>query len=130
MLNGRKYSTWCGLSFERLCMNEIDRIKDVLKISGMATSHYSLYTDKAQIDMIISRADRVISLCEIKYYDGPFEMSGKDAEDIERKIAVVREKTGRKNIQVVLIASNGIKQNRYSVNMIHRVITLDDIIEA
>lgn len=130
MVLSRTYSTWCGLAFERLCMSEIQVIKSILGISGIATRHYSLQTAKAQVDMIIERADRVVSLCEMKYYDRPFAMTKKDAEDLDRKICEVKEKTLRKNIQVVLITPFGISQNKYSVNAIHKCITLNDMIES
>ena len=109
-------------------MNEIEVIKSVLGISGIATKHYSLQTPHAQVDMLIERADRVVSLCEMKYYDGPYTMTKKEAEDMEKRIWEVREKTMRKNIQVVLITPYGVKQNKYSSNSVHQVITLDDII--
>ncbi len=128
LILSRTYSTWCGLAFERLCMNEIEVIKSVLGISGIATKHYSLQTPHAQVDMLIERADRVVSLCEMKYYDGPYTMTKKEAEDMEKRIWEVREKTMRKNIQVVLITPYGVKQNKYSANSVHQVITLDDII--
>ena len=129
LMLSRTYTTWCGLAFERLCMSEIEMIKTVLGISGIATKHYSLQTPIAQVDMLIERADRVISLCEMKYYDSPYTMTKKDAEDMEKRIWEVREKTMRKNIQVVLITPYGVKQNKYSANAVHQVITLADIMK-
>ena len=123
----RTYSTWCGLAFERLCMNEIETIKDVIGISGILTKHYSLQTPNAQIDMLIERADRIISLCEMKYYEGTFTMTRNDLKDLEKKIWEVRENTQRKNIQVVMITPYGLKQNQYSINAVHRVVTLADM---
>lgn len=129
LMLSRTYTTWCGLAFERLCMSEIEMIKTVLGISGIATKHYSMQTPITQVDMLIERADRVISLCEMKYYDGPYTMTKKDAEDMEKRIWEVREKTMRKNIQVVLITPYGVKQNKYSANAVHQVITLADIMK-
>ena len=129
LMLSRTYSTWCGLAFERLCMSEIEAIKAVLGISGIATNHYSLQTPQAQVDMLIERADRVITLCEMKYYDRPYSMTKNDAEDLEKKIWEVKEKTSRKNIQVALITPYGVKQNQYTTNAVHQVITLDDMMK-
>lgn len=129
LMLSRTYSTWCGLAFERLCMSEADVIKTVLGISGIATRQYSLQTPNAQVDMLIERADRVVSLCEMKYYDRPYSMTKSDAENMERKIWEVKEKTSQKNIQVVLITPFGVKQNQYMTNIVHRVITLDDMMK-
>jgi len=127
LMLSRTYSTWCGLAFERLCMSEISVIKECLGISGIATRHYSLQTDKAQVDMLIERADRIVSLCEMKYYDRPYNMTKNDVTDLERKVWEVKEKTHRNNIQVVLITPFGVSQNKYSTNVIHKSIALDDM---
>lgn len=77
--------------------------------------------------MLIERADRVVSLCEMKYYDRPYNMTKSDVENMEKKIWEVKEKTPQKNIQVVLITPFGVKQNQHITNIVHRVITLDDM---
>lgn len=127
MQNTHRYSTWCGLAFERLCQSQIDRIKDVLRISGMASSHYSVQTDSAQIDMVIDRADRIVTLCEMKFYDQPYAFTRDDQQKLQNKISVIRELFKRKNIQPVLISPYGLRPNSYSINLIQQVITLDDL---
>ena len=65
---------WAGLTFEQVCKDHVSQIKHKLGISGILTdiSVWSLQGDKtnkgAQVDLIIERRDRVINLCEIKFF--------------------------------------------------------------
>ena len=61
---------WKGLTFENLCFDHIENIKDVLGIKGVITesfswSHASANGRGAQIDLVIKRRDRVTNICEI-----------------------------------------------------------------
>ena len=93
----------------------------------MASSHYSVQTDSAQIDMVIDRADRIVTLCEMKFYDQPYAFTRDDQQKLQNKISVIRELFKRKNIQPVLISPYGLRPNSYSVNLIQQVITLDEL---
>ncbi len=46
----------------------------------MATKTYAMLTDNAQMDMVIERADKVTSLCEMKFYSKPYAMDKDEAE--------------------------------------------------
>lgn len=70
-------NSWSGLAFERACLIHLEQIKKALGIRGVITHGYSwdtVATDEhpgAQIDLLIDRSDKIINLCEIKYYDYP-----------------------------------------------------------
>ena len=70
----QKCIIWSGYAFENICLNHIDKIKKSLGISGVITNQYGFIvkaTDISagtQIDLIIDRNDKVISLCEMKFY--------------------------------------------------------------
>ena len=76
-----EYNTWCGLAFERVCLQHVEQIKAKLGIQGVITTVYSWSVagskDKpgAQIDLLIDRSDDVINLCEIKYSKAPFQIT-------------------------------------------------------
>lgn len=130
-LNTPTYYTWCGLSFERICMLHTEQIKRALGISGIISGIYSWrsVTSKpgAQIDMLIDRDDDVISMCEMKYTITPWEMQASDLDDILRKEDVFRRETGTsKTIHKVLVSANGVKRNEYSDD-IQNVITADEL---
>ena len=62
--------TWRGHAFENVCFNHIEQIKKALGISGISTTQ-SAWTKMGeeykgtQIDMIISRKDNIVNMCEM-----------------------------------------------------------------
>ncbi len=130
-LNTSTYHTWCGLSFERVCLLHIDQIKHALGISGVISRIYSWRSNEskpgAQIDLLICRDDDVIDLCEMKYTKEPWTMTEADSNDIARKELVFRRETGTsKSVLTVLISANGVKRNAFSDD-IQNIVVLDDL---
>lgn len=128
-----EHSTWAGLSFEMLCLNHSEQIKRVLSIAGVQTEVLSWFGKgerKAQIDMLIDRADDCINLCEMKYYNDVLRLNQKNEDEIRRKVNVFYEETGtRKQIIVTLITAHGLEHNVHS-GCVQQELTLDDIIKA
>ena len=130
----REHDVWAGLAFEQLCLNHHEQIERALGIGGINTDVYSWTSTssespKAQIDLIIKRADKVINLCEMKFYSGAFTMKKKDYDDIERKINVFREANGiRQAIIPVLVTTQGLTSNLYS-GIFQNVVTLKDLLK-
>ncbi|MBR4392365.1 MAG: ATP-binding protein [Bacteroidales bacterium] len=128
----RTHDTWAGLAFEQLCLNHHQQIEKSLGISGIITQVYSWNTssdakDKAQIDMIIQRADKVINVCEMKYYDDYYTMKAKDYADITRRVKAFRDsRKMRCAIHPVLVTSYGLTHNKYS-SFFQNVVTLKDL---
>jgi AAA+ ATPase superfamily predicted ATPase len=129
-----QYRTWSGYAFENLCMNHIDQIRKALGISGMYTQASSFYakgspnTMGAQIDLLFDRQDKAINLCEIKYSDHEYSFSRKDAEAVQLKKYVFREKTRcNKHIFTSLITTIGAVENENKLNFVDQVVTMDDL---
>jgi len=132
-LSDPAHRAWCGYAFERLCAAHISQIKQRLGISGVITETYAFRSARqkggAQIDLVIDRKDDTINLCECKYYMKPYELTEKDASDLERKKEVFIQETGtRKSIHLTMITANGLVQNAYR-NEIQSEITLDDLFQ-
>ena len=127
-----KHDTWAGLAFEQLCLNHYQQIERSLGIAGVITQVFSWIsppeaTEKAQIDMVIKRADKVTNVCEMKFYDGDYLMKQKDLNDIERRVRSFRATTDLKGaIHPVLITTHGLVQNKYSY-IFQNIITLKDL---
>lgn len=129
-----KYNTWCGLSFERVCLLHIEQIKQKLGISGVITSEYAWRcnateeSDKGvQIDVLIDRNDGIIDVCEIKYAKERYAITKDYSEDLIRKIdAVALKVKGRKAIHLVMITTEGINNNEYSY-IVQNEVKLDDL---
>ena len=129
--NSHLHSAWSGLAFEMLCLNHIEQIKTSLGISGIAANVCSWFGKgeerSAQIDLVIDRADNVVNLCEMKFYNKPYVMTSKDSDDIDRKVATFMEATGTdKNVIVTMVTSKGLERNEYSES-VQKTITLEDL---
>ena len=92
---------WQGQTFELVCMLHTDAIKKKLGISGIATDVASWRyvpvkgsgEKGAQVDMVISRADRVINLCEMKFAVGRYQMTKVYADYLRDRVELFRTKT-------------------------------------
>jgi len=124
------YNTWCGLSFERLCLAHLPQIKRALGIDGVSTQAMGFTSSRAQIDLVIQRGDKVVNLCEAKYTQQPYSLTATAAASIRNKMDVLRESLKKRLlIQPVMITSHGLKPNQHSINLIHRQVTLHDLFE-
>jgi len=127
------HSTWSGIAFEELCMNHLIQIKRGLKVEGIS-SHESAWTLKgtqeesgAQIDLIISRADNVVNLCEMKYYHDEYKVDSDEERKLRHRMAVVMEQIKKKeSLQLTLITTYGLASGIHS-HVFSNVVTLDDL---
>ena len=126
-----KTNTFYGLAFERVCMAHIPQIKKAIGIDQIGTEYYSWRStdkeQKAQIDLLIERADRIINLCEIKYSYLPYTINKEEDLKFRTRQAVFVNQTGIKlGIQPIYISPYGLTKNAYS-SSIPKVITMDDL---
>lgn len=136
-INTPAVNTWMGLAFERVCMQHVAQIKNKLGISGVLTEINSWYCKAdpdrgvfgSQIEMLITRKDQVINLCEMKYSGSEYTITEKVDKSIRNKINDLRVLTNTKYaIYPTLITTYGLVSNSYSDN-IQSVITLDDLFQ-
>lgn len=125
-------AVWRGLAFENVCFNHIEQIKNALGISGVITSE-SAWTKKAddeegmQIDLLISRKDNAVNMCEIKFYSDDFSVSKEYYRTIQRRIELLQTKLSPKmSVYSTLITTYGLKRNEYSGAFI-KTINFDDL---
>ncbi len=98
----------------------------------MITSE-SAWTKKAddeegmQINMLISRKDNVINMCEIKFYSDDFVVSKEYYRTIQRRIEALLAAIPRKmSVYSTLITTYGLKKNEYS-GVFVKTVTFDDM---
>lgn len=136
-INTPAVNTWMGLAFERVCMQHVAQIKNKLGISGVLTEINSWYCKAdldrgvfgSQIDMLITRKDQVINLCEMKYSGSEYTITEKVDKSIRNKINDLRVLTNTKYaIYPTIITTYGLVNNSYS-DSIQSVITLDDLFQ-
>jgi AAA+ ATPase superfamily predicted ATPase len=125
------WNAWYGLAFERLCAAHMDQLRQALGISGVSTAVRGWRSSKAdpsvQIDLLISRDDNIIDLCEAKFTARPFAVDADcDAELLYRRETFCEETGTNKVVHVVMVSASGLTPGSYR-GMIQNVITLDDL---
>ena len=128
-------NAWCGIAFERVCLEHVPQIKRALGISGVYTE-VSSWTCKAddeigtygsQIDLLIVRKDQVINLCEMKYSSNEYVMTGRVEESIRHKVHDLQLATKTKStIHPTLIMPYGLKVNSHA-GTIQSAVTADEL---
>ncbi len=133
--NMGRYDNWRGQAFEILCFKNTRKIKSALGIDGVKTDVYPWYNsdddknERAQIDMVIERADQITNLCEIKYTNKPFEIDSSYEQQLLRKRDVFKKKTGTSQaLKIIMISAKGLSGTAYT-SYVSDVITLDDLFE-
>ncbi len=128
------WKAWSGYAFENVCLLHIKKVLQKLGVASIYTevsgyiSKGDADQDGIQIDLLIDRADRVINLCEIKFYDAPFTLTKEYAAKLRFRVAQFRTLTAtRKNLFLTMITPFGLIGNRHSSGLIQNEITLDDL---
>ncbi|MBS0358109.1 MAG: AAA family ATPase [Proteobacteria bacterium] len=129
------WNSWAGLAFESICYEHLPQITKALSLSPTAIPCTWRYVPRkgtddqgAQIDLLFDRDDDSITLCEIKYSDKPFVITKEYADKLRQKIEVFKRVTRTtKQIFIVIIATNGIKKNKYSDKLISQAIDINSL---
>lgn len=130
------YKVWAGYAFENICLKHIAQIKKALGISGVYSQTSSYYKKASktnsgiQIDLLIDRNDKVINLCELKFYHDTWSLSQKDRKDILDKVALFKNlsKT-KKQVFFTVITTFGIKPNEHSLGSVDNAFSMDVLFE-
>lgn len=132
-LNTPLQNNWYGYAFERVAMSHTKEILQALGIDRILTE-YSAWrsSDKtskgAQIDLVISRADNMINLCESKYSASKYTISKVEAEKITHRMEQFRTETGtQKGLYITLITTHGLVDNTWH-DTVNSVVTLEDLL--
>ena len=125
---------WEGLIFEQVCKDHISAIKHKLGISGILSEASSWFSKSvgenvpgAQIDLLIERRDRVVTICEIKFSNGSYTITKEYDLALRNKVETFKTLTACKDsIQLVMITTYGVASNEYS-GVIQNQIVMDDL---
>lgn len=122
---------WRGFAFEAVCFSHIAQIKRALGITGVQTEVSPWHSDRksggAQIDMVISRADRVINLCEMKFSSDDFRVDAAYDKELRHKLSVFNEETGtRCSLHMTLVTTYGLGVSAYRTRF-QSVVSMEDL---
>lgn len=131
--NTQAIVSWRGYAFEEVCLQHISQIKAALGVQGVASQQSSWVlsgTDDeegAQIDLLINRADHVINLCEMRFYNDEYKVDKSYYMKMNRRVNLLLEHIPRNTaIHTTLITTFGLAYNEYS-GVFQKVVTLDDL---
>ena len=128
-LNLTDYQQWLGYSFERWCRHNHALLAKYMGFSNVQYDVGPYFSKKTpvnfQIDLIFSRADKVLTICEIKYTKAP--VSKKVIKEFEQKMEsfVVPP---RHSVQRVLISAGGTDIAVKNAGFFDDIIELKDLI--
>jgi len=131
--NQPELNSWRGIAFEEICLLHTYQIKCALGVGQVASnqSNWSISgTDNHeghQVDLIINRADRIVNMCEMKFYNDDFEVSSEYAKKIRNRMNTLIDHLSKKSsVQPTLVTSFGIKHGINS-GIFTKVVVLDDL---
>ena len=74
--------------------------------------------------------DGIITVCEMKFSDGQFEITKDYATKLRNKLYIFKNVTKtRKTILPAMISTFGVKQNQYSLDLVQNDIKMDSLFE-
>ena len=138
-----EYESWCGHAFEIVCLHHINEIVKALGIDGSINTPCSwsyrpatkiLANDEAdedlkhgtQIDLLIDRSDRSISICEMKYCNGEYEISKAYDSHLAHRLKVFKKVTKTtKTLIPTFVTPHGLYNNMYARKINRQVIGND-----
>ena len=135
---GQSFRSWCGLAFERVCLQHIPQIKRALGFSAVASRQHAWRSDPAklepgepgvQIDLLIDRNDSIINLCEMKWASDEYVIDKKYDAELRHKTDVFARQSGtRKAIHLTMVTTYGVKHNIY-YDDIQSQVTMDQLFD-
>ncbi len=80
-----------------------------------------------QVDLIINRADRIVNMCEMKFYNDDFEVTADYAKTIRNRMnTLIGHLSKRSSVQPTLVTSFGLKPGKNS-GVFTKTVVLDDL---
>ncbi len=140
------YDSWCGHAFEIVCLHHINQIVKALGIDGSINTPCSwsyrpstkVMEDQnadddlkhgTQIDLLIDRSDKSISICEMKYCEGEYEIDKAYDNHLAHRLKVFKKVTKTtKTLIPTFITPHGLYNNMYA-RKIGREVKGDDLFE-
>lgn len=129
-----QFRSWLGKAFESLCLDHASVIARILGFSGVQYRAGPYFRHRlggklagAQIDLVFDRADKVITVCEMKYRDAPVGIEV--AREVQEKIDKAPRLADR-TLQKVLITKSDPTRQLVQSGYFSRIIRARDLVEA
>jgi AAA+ ATPase superfamily predicted ATPase len=136
-------NSWKGYAFEMLCLRHVGQIKRALGIQGVLTNVSGWRSQavadedqdvedgksvkRAQIDLILDRADNIVNLCEMKYSTNEYAIDAAEEARMRNRSTAFASQTGtKKGLHITMVTTYGIKRNTHS-GIVSSTVTMDDL---
>ncbi len=132
MIDKQSWISWSGLAFERLCHYHKDQIRRSLRLEAIQSEISSWSNDEAQVDMLIDRADRIVNLCEIKFYNGEYAIDKTYAAQLRKKKSQLGslKSSKRKSVFISMITAFGVKDNEHYKELVQSQVTMSALFKS
>jgi AAA+ ATPase superfamily predicted ATPase len=121
------WHAWLGFAFENFCLTHAMHLAHIMGFESQVI-HYGPYFNRSsegfQIDLIYLRNDRVITVCEMKYYDKPVSVGV--VRETERKCALLKIPSGY-TLEKALISRFGADAALKELDYFHHDVTVKDL---
>ena len=126
---------WRGVAFEEVCWQHSQQIRRALQIAGVQSSLSAWdvrgddENDGAQIDLIISRKDNVVNLCEMKFAQAPYVIDKEEEAKLRHRLEVLKSTLSpRQTIHLTLITTYGVAYGKHS-GIVQKEVGMDDLFD-
>ena len=128
------YRAWTGYAFEGICLKHETQIAAALGLENIALDVGPWrYVPKkgskdrgAQIDLLFDRDDGIITLCEMKYWQGKFTTTKSYARHLKNTMQVFEQRTQtQKEVSWALVTTHGLIPNTWSDDLFDNVVTAE-----
>ena len=115
-----------GLAFERFCLNNAVKIAEILGFSAVSYNFgpYFNRSDGVQLDLCFDRADKMISVCEIKYSNK--SLGPEVIREMKSKLDKLRLKSS-KSFETILITVGEVQESVSNSGYFRKIIQLKDL---
>ena len=112
-------NTWYGLTFERVCLWHVSQIIRGLHLDTIAHEYYAWRSRESsssvQIDLVIDRADGIVTICEMKYSKDEYFLTENEYRKIVRRMETFSRETQHKGgVQATIVTTYSLHNNIYS----------------
>lgn len=128
-----KFYAWRGRAFEFLCIDHAQKLAELLGFSAVDYLYGPYFRSASakitgvQIDLLFDRADKVITLCEMKCSRTP--LGKKIIEEIEKKVKILESFFPSKTIQRVLVVHGELTSTIKDSGYFYRIVKARELVK-
>jgi AAA+ ATPase superfamily predicted ATPase len=121
----KQYEVWCGFAFEMLCYKHVEDIKRALRCDQINSKNYKWSNSNAQVDLVIDRDDNLVNLCEIKFYNGTFNIDAHYAQKLrDKEVEFKRITETKKGISTIMLTTWGVT-GKHATGLVNADLTIE-----